>query len=127
MGMEHIVQFPKGTVPLLSQMMAMLAEHSFPVQVRMVDGQLTLPDEAPPGSWREVRLGTSAGMVTLTRRGQELVVVIWGNADASMQSAWNAVAWAAAATGQGKIVRPEGLQGPNEFLASVSMPEGMRQ
>ena len=126
MGMEHVVRFPKGAVPPLSQVIALLAEHNFSVQVRMVDGQLTLPGEVPPDRWSEVRLGTSGGMVTLTRRGDELAVVIWGNADASMQNAWNAVAWGVARVGQGKIVQREGLQEPSEFRASVPMPDSMQ-
>ncbi len=127
MGMEYSLRFSEQGVPPLHRILAVLAEHNFPVQVRMVDGELTLPDEVPPGGWKEVRLGTSVGMVTLVRRGQELAVVTLGNADKAMQSAWNAVAWAAAKTGQGKIVRAEGLQGASEFRASVLMPEIMRQ
>lgn len=126
MGMEHTVRFSGQKVPPLPEILAVLEEHNFPVQVRMVDGELTLPDEVPPDEWKEVRLGTSAGMVTLVRRGQELTVVTWGNADGAMQSAWNAVAWAAAKAGEGKIVRPGGLQSASEFRASVLMPEIMR-
>jgi len=126
MGIEHVVRFPRGTVPPLSQVIALLAEHNSPVQLRMVDGQLTLPGEVPPDRWREVRLGTSGGMVTLTRRGEELAVVIWGNADSPMQSAWNAVAWGVAQAGQGKIVRRGGLLEPSEFRVSVPMPDSMR-
>jgi hypothetical protein len=127
MGMEHVVRFPDGRLPDLARMMAILEERQFPVQVRMVDGALILPDEVPPDGWKEVRLGTPAGMVTLMRRGQELAVVTWGNADQVMQSAWNAVAWAAANAGQGKIVRPGRLQSAGEFRASVLMPESMQQ
>jgi hypothetical protein len=127
MGMEHTVRFSGQGVPRIHRILAVLAEHNFPVQVRMVDGELTLPGEVPPDSWGDVRLGTGAGMVTLIRRGQELSVVTWGNADKAMQSAWNAVAWAAAEAGQGKILRAEGLQGASEFRTSVLMPEFMRQ
>ena len=127
MGMEHVVQFPAGTVPLLSQLIEVVAEHNFPVQVRMVDGELTLPDEVPSEGWTEIRLGTPAGMVTLVRRGQELAVVTWGNADMSTQRAWNAVAWAAAKAGEGRIVRPGRLLSADEFRASVLMPEIMEQ
>jgi hypothetical protein len=126
MGMEHVVQFPHGTVPLLSQVMDVLSDHNFPVQVRMVDGTLTLPGEVPPDGWKDVRLGTPAGMVTLMRRERELTVVTWGNADQAMQGAWNAVAWAAARAGQGQIVYAGGLQSAGEFRTSVLMPEGLR-
>lgn len=126
MGMEYSLRFSGQGVPPLHRILAVLAEHNFPVQVRMVDGELTLPGEALPESWGDVRLGTDAGMVTLVRRGQELVVVTLGNADKAMQRAWNAVAWAAAEAGQGKILRAAGLQGASEFRASVLMPEIMR-
>ncbi len=126
MGLEYSVRFSGQGVPPLHRILAVLAEHNFSVQVRMVDGELTLPGEVPPESWGDVRLGTDAGMVTLVRRGQELAVVTWGNADKALQSAWNAVAWAAAEAGQGKILRADGLQGASEFRASVLMPEIMR-
>ena len=125
MGMEHVIRFPSGAPPDLRRVMALLAQHNFPVQVRMVDGELSLPDEAPPESWKEVRLGTPAGMVTLARRGGEVAVVTWGNADEAMQRAWNAVAWAVAAAGQGEIVRPGGPQRPGDFRASVPFPEAL--
>ncbi len=126
MGMEYSVRFSGQGVPPFHRILAVLAEHNFSVQVRMVDGELTLPGEVPPESWGDVRLGTDAGMVTLVRRGQELTVLAWGNAGKALQSAWNAVAWAAAEAGQGKILRANGLQGASEFRASVLMPEIMR-
>lgn len=55
--MEHIVRFPTGGAPDLRRVMALLAEHGFPVQMRMADGELTVPDEVPPEGWKEVRLG----------------------------------------------------------------------
>ena len=122
MGMEHVVQCADGMIPPLSRVMEVLADHQFQVQVRMVDGELTLPHEVPTDGWKDVRLGTAAGMVTLMRRGQELAVVTWGNADEAMQSAWNAVAWAVAKAGQGNVVCPGGSQGADEFRASVPMP-----
>lgn len=127
MGMEHVIRFSSGGSPDLRRVMTLLAQHDFPVQVRMVDGELTLPDEAPPERWKEVRLGTSSGMVSLVRRGGEIAVVTWGNADEAMQRAWNAVAWAVAKAGDGQILRPEGPQHPDDFRASVSFPEALRK
>ena len=126
MGMEHTVRFTSQVVPPLPRILAVLAEHNFPVQVRMVDGELTLPDEVPPGGWRDVRLGTAAGMVTLVRRGQELTVVIWGNADDALRCAWDAIAWAAARAGEGWIVGPSGPQNPDEFRRGVSLPNVLK-
>lgn len=125
MGMEHTVRFPGAATPDLHRVIALLAKHGFTVQVWMVDAELTLPDESPPEGWKEVRLGTPYGMVTLVRRGDELRVVTWGNADDAMQRAWNAVAWAAAKAGEGEIVRPGGPQSPDDFRASAALPEAL--
>lgn len=126
MGMEHVVHFLNEGSPDLNRVMALLAKHGFPVQMRMVDRELTMPDEVPPDGWKEVRLGTPSGMVTLVRQGQHLHVVTWGNADDPMQRAWNAVAWAVAKGGGGRLLRPEGLQDPDEFRRSAPMPDVLR-
>ncbi len=118
MGMEHVVRFPSGTTPALSDVIQVLAERHFPLQVRMVDGELTMPDELLPDRWTEVRLSSSTGMVTLVRRGQDLAVVTWGNADGATQRAWNAVAWAVAKAGEGEVIGPGGPQTPEDFSAS---------
>jgi len=65
-------------------------------------------------------------MLTLVRRGRELLVVTWGNTDEPMQRAWNALVWAVAKAGGGQIFRPEGLQNPDEFRASVPMLDVLR-
>lgn len=126
MGMEHVIRFPGGSPADLGQVIALLAERNFPIQLRMVDGELTMPGEIPPDGWKEARLGTPSGMVTLVRRGPVLHVVTWGNAGGPMQRAWNGVAWAVAKAGGGQILRPEGLQDPDEFKASVTIPDVLR-
>lgn len=126
MGMEYILRFPGGKLPQLTRVMTLLAERGFPVQVRMVDGELILPTEMVPERWTEVRLGTPTGMVTLARRGEDLAVVTWGNADEAMQRAWNAVTWAVAKAGAGEILRPEGPQKPDDFFAEVRLPDLLR-
>ena len=125
MGMEHVVRFPGEESPNLRRVMALLAEHNFPVQVRMVDGELTMPDEVFPDGWKEVRVGTPSGMVTLVRRGREVHIVTWGNADDPMQRAWNAVAWAVARVGGGGVIRPEGPMSPGDFRTSAPFPEAL--
>lgn len=127
MGMEYTIRFHGGTAPALARVLAVLAEHNFPAQMRMVDGELTLPDEAPPEQWKEVRLGTPAGMVTLARRGQDIAVVTWGNADEAMQRAWNAAAWAVAKAGRGEIILPGGPKGPDDFRKSVALPDVLKE
>lgn len=127
MGIEHVVRFPAEGSLDLRRVMALLAEHGFLVQVRMLDGELTLPGEVLPIGWKEVRLGTPSGMVTLVRRDQDLLVVTWGNPDDPMLRAWNAVAWAVAKAGGGLIMCPEGPQGPDAFRVSVPFPDDLQQ
>ena len=126
MGMEHVVHFQNEGSPDLRRAMGLLAEHGFPVQMRMADGELTMPDEIPREGWKEVRLGTPSGMVTLVHRGREVLVVTWGNADDPMQRAWNAVTWAVAKAGDGLVLRSEGPQSPDDFRASVAVPDTLR-
>ena len=60
----------------------------------MVDGELRLPEEEVPTVWQELRVGTPQGMVTVRREPDRVRLVTWGNADAAMLQAWNALAWA---------------------------------
>jgi hypothetical protein len=71
---------------------ARLAACGIAAQMRMIDGQLAFPDEEPPPDWRELRVGTPDGMVTVRREENAVTVVTWGNADEAMQRAWNTVA-----------------------------------
>ena len=125
--MEHVIRFPGGSPPPVGPVLAHLAECHFPVQVRMIDGELTGPGERVPDRWQEVRLGTPGGMVTIIRRDDGVAVVTWGNADEAMQSAWNAVAWAFAATGGGQILGLAGPVSPEGFRVSASLPPEMRR
>src|SRR6516225_3610696 len=84
MGLEQTVTFAEGTLPPWNQISDLLARHGFPVQVRMIDNELAFPDEVPPETWRELRLGTPQGMVTLRRESRQVAVVTWGNADAGL-------------------------------------------
>src|ERR1700730_13908206 len=104
MGMEQTVTFPAGNQPFWPATRNLLASHGLSVQVRMIDGELAFPDEEPPEGWRELRLGTPEGvMVTVRRERDRIVLVIWGNANAALVQAWNALTWAFAETGRGKI------------------------
>src|SRR6516225_7808573 len=73
MGMEQTVTFAEGALPPWDEVSDLLARRGFPVQVRMIDGQLVLPDERPSETWRELRLGTPQGMVTLRRENRQVV------------------------------------------------------
>ena len=66
MGMSQTIACPSG-VPSWPDVAAWLGSHGFPVQLRMIDGQLAFPDEQPPDWWSELRLGTPLGMVTVRR------------------------------------------------------------
>src|SRR5262249_271016 len=91
MGMSQTIACPDG-VPCWPTVRDRLAARGIPAQMRMIDGQLAFPDEEPPADWRELRIGTPDGMVTVRRGEGGVTVVTWGNADAAMQGAWNAVA-----------------------------------
>jgi hypothetical protein len=125
MGVDQRVTFA-GAPPSWQALRQVLAQSGYPVQLRMIDGQLAFPDEEPPESWQELRVASSAGMVTLRREGQELVCVTWGNADAGLRQAWNALAWASAATGGGKVQTARGPLDAEAFRRVAELPEVLR-
>jgi hypothetical protein len=105
---------------------ALLTRAGFPVQMRMIDGQLAFPDEQPTPSWAELRVGTPQGMVTVRREPGRVRLVTWGNADAAMRQAWNALARAFAATGNGLIEAPEGPKLAADFRRQADLPSALR-
>src|SRR5437879_28007 len=122
MGMEQAVTFPAGSLPVWSVARNLLASRGFPVHVRMIDGELAFPDEEPPESWRELRLATPNGMmITVRREPDRVVLVIWGNADAGLVQAWNALTWAFAEAGNGTIHTADGLQSAAECWNRMNM------
>ena len=122
MGVEQTVTFPPGAVVRWSEVSDLLARREFPAQVRMIDGELALPDEVPPDSWGELRVGTTPGMVTLKRVKDQVVLVTWGNAGPELVQARNALAWALAEAAGGRIVCPDGPQEPARFRRSADFP-----
>jgi hypothetical protein len=94
----------------------------------MIDGELAFPDEEPPENWRELRLATPEGMVVTARRERDqLVLVVWGNADAGLVQAWNAITWAFAEAGNGQIQTGDGLaQTAAEYMSRVDLPASLR-
>src|SRR5262249_29441560 len=111
MGVEQTVTFPGGAVPAWPAARALLAPPGVPVQLRMSDGELAFPDEEPPEGWRELRLGTAQGMVTVRRAPDRVVTVTWGNADGPLRQAWNALTWAFAEAGAGQVQTENGPLG----------------
>jgi hypothetical protein len=126
MGMEQTVTFPGGVVPGLPGVRDLLAGRGFAVQVRMIDGELAFPDEPLPLQWRELRLGTPSGMVTLHCEGNRVRLVIWGNADAGLRQAWNALAWAFAAAGSGQVETLAGRLEADVFGRTAELPESFK-
>lgn len=125
MGQEQTVSFAGKTIPSFVAVRDFLAQRGFPLQMGTIDGQLAFPDELPSEDWRELRLRTPQGMVTVRREAERLAFVVWGNADASMIQAWNALAWAFAAVGAGQVETPQGLLEAAVYAEGVQLPPGM--
>jgi hypothetical protein len=126
MGLEQTVTFP-GNVPAWTDVSALLKQRGFPLQMRMIDGELACPDETPPEPWRELRVGTEAGMVTLRRGPDRVTLVTWGNADLSLLKMRNALAWAFACVGAGHIVIDDHHDEPaDDFLRHADFPSGFQ-
>lgn len=102
MGMEQTVRFPAAP-PAWTAVRDWLAArgHTFPIA--MIDGELAFPDEQPPETWRELRLKSPHGMITVRRDANRLAFVIWGNADAALQEQRNVLAQAFAECGGGEM------------------------
>jgi hypothetical protein len=124
--MDQRVTFPGGPAPAWPEIAAVLNGRGFAVQMRMIDGELAFPDEEPPESWRELRVGTPQGMVTLRREGDAIVCVTWGNADAALRQAWNALAWACAVAGNGRVQTSQGEQDAATFARQAELPGSLR-
>jgi hypothetical protein len=121
--MEHTVTFPAGSQPSWPAARDLLASHGFPVQVRMIDGELAFPDEEPPENWRELRLATCDGqVVTVRRESDRVMLIVWGNADAKLVQAWNALTWAFAETGNGQIQTADGSCTAAEYRSRFDVP-----
>jgi hypothetical protein len=126
MGLELTVTFAREAVPAWPVVSDLLARRGLAAHVRMIDGELALPDEAPPDSWRELRVGTSEGMVTARRQGDAVVLVTWGNAEASLRQTWNALAWAFAKATGGRVLTPDGPRSAGDFQHMADLPASIK-
>lgn len=115
MGLERNVRFPGDDTPTWEAIQSVLSRLGEALALRMIDGLPAFPDETPGGNWKELRVATSAGMVTIRRRPGNLSCIVWGNADPALDSAWNKVVWACAAAGNGTIDTSSGRLSPDEF------------
>jgi hypothetical protein len=122
MGLQQNVTFAEPAPPFWPALATWLVERGYPVQVRMIDGELAFPDEAPPDAWRELRLGTPGGMVTLRRQSGRIDLVIWGNADAANRQAANALALALATLTGGRVVTDTESFAPDEYRQTADLP-----
>ena len=95
MGLEIVV--PDETPPPLEEVVARLHADGVTAMVVMIDGALVAPGKPLPTEWRDARLRTPAGTVTLARRPGAIAVVVFGNADADLRRAQEQVARALAA------------------------------
>jgi hypothetical protein len=120
--MDQTVRFLDKSVPTYAEVQALLARHGLALQMRMINGELAFPDEQPPEEWKELRLGTPAGMITLRRQGDQVQLVIWGNADEALKESWNALTWAYAEAGGGQVISPSGPLDPTAFLSKAQLP-----
>ena len=127
MGMEHVVTFTPVAAAWWTGVRGLLAERGFPVQLRMIDGELAFPDELPPEAWNELRVGTAQGMVTLRRQQDRVLIVTWGNADQPMRQAWNALAWAVAEVTAGRVQSGEAKLTAAEFHQNADLPPAVQQ
>jgi hypothetical protein len=100
MGVERIVHFAKSGAPRWCDVADVLARRGIVVQVRMIDGELALPDDLVPDNWTELRVGTAPGMVTLKRQGDRISLVTWSNADQALLDARDQLAAALKDAGQ---------------------------
>jgi hypothetical protein len=126
MGMERSVTYPKGEVPAWTEVSELLNRGGCPVQVLMIDGELSFPDEQPPESWRELRVRLAEGMVTIRRQEGHIITVTWGNADAALIRAWNALTWALAEVGEGVIEGPMESLTAQDFARQADLPASLR-
>jgi hypothetical protein len=106
MGMDQKITFPPEKMPPWPALCDMMAQKNCPLQMRMIDGELAFPDETPPETWRELRVGAAAGMITLRRETDGITLVVWGNADDKLRDAWTTLAAALAQLTGGTITPP---------------------
>jgi hypothetical protein len=108
MGMDRTVRFPGRVVPPWEAIRDCLARLGAIPPIRMIDGLPAFPDEVPGVGWRELRLGTQHGMVSIRAGSEALTCVVWGNASAELCAQWDAICWACAAAGSGEVATPTG-------------------
>ena len=119
MGMDLRVEFDGNEPPPWPAVAAALQPRGWAVTMRMIDNELAFPDETPPESWRELRVGGDGAMVTVRRLADGVALVAWGNADAAQRRLWHRLAWAFAQAGGGVVLTDAGTQTASDFAAGM--------
>ena len=126
MGMDQTITL--AAAPAWSAVRELLARSGLAVQMRMIDGQLAFPDEEPSETWRELRVAVAGGaMVTVRREPDGVRCVTWGNADEAARQAWNALAWAFAEAGGGRVQTPQGPLDAATYRRQADLPAALRK
>jgi hypothetical protein len=120
MGMDLVVTFTDRP-PEWAGVADRLAGRGWAVQMRMIDGELCFPDAVVPDTWRELRVAASGAMVTVRRGDKEVRLVAWGNADDAQLRLWQALAWAFAAAGGGRVRTDGGELDADTFAAAAGL------
>ena len=105
MGLTLTVR-PGTPLPAWPRIAAEMQRRGLAVHIRMIDGQLAFPDESPPDDWRELRLGTPGGMVSVVRSADAVAAVVWGNADEGLRRDWHTIAAVLADLTGGSVLPP---------------------
>jgi hypothetical protein len=90
MGLDVLV--PRGAGCDVAVLLERLAAAGLPCAVVMVDNQLHPPGQPVGAGWRDLRLKTGAGTVSLKREAQGVRVVVFGNADEALLAAQRTIA-----------------------------------
>jgi len=94
MGLDLVVT--GGAARSVASIADLLTAADIPVTIVMVDGALVAPGKLEVAAWRDLRLRTPEGMMTLLRRGDDLQIVVFGNASAPLRALQERVAGALA-------------------------------
>jgi hypothetical protein len=121
MGLERTIRFPADEAPGWERIRTQLCRVGETAALRMIDGMPAFPDEVPEALWKELRIGTSAGMVTIRRGRGMLSCVVWGNSDETLNVAWMKVIWACAAAGDGLIDTPGDSMTADQFAQTAGL------
>jgi hypothetical protein len=121
MGLDRTIHYSVPQTPSWAAIQGELARVDVAVELRIIDGLPAFPDETPDDGWKELRIGTSAGMITLRRREGAITCVVWGNADETLSAVWSKVIWACATAAKGHIQLPSGPISADRFAQSIDL------